>query len=114
MTKKPLESFLDEITCREIAKTDTRMKDFFSITDEYEASARDFMEATFLADDEIKVQMLHYLHPRIEAIFARDEGLKISVESSYEREFALKEMQEISKEYRELAFIVRKKLNQLN
>ncbi|SVE31362.1 uncharacterized protein METZ01_LOCUS484216 [marine metagenome] len=90
---------------------------FFLIVQEFMESSKELADASQLCDDDpIKQEMISFIHPQFESMWARSEGIKVMISDGFvdNKDFILEEMKEITKQNYEMANTIRTKLGPLH
>jgi hypothetical protein len=89
---------------------------FFLIVQEFMESSKKLADASRLCDDDpIKQEMISFIHPQFESMWARSEGIKVMINDGFadNKDFILEEMKEITKQNHEMAETIKVKLEPL-
>ena len=92
------------------------IQSFVNICEAFVESSDELRKAAMLCDDPIKREMISFVAPEFEKMWARSEGIKILLEKenySKNKEFILEEMKSVTKQNLEMAKKIRDKLGSL-
>jgi len=93
-------------------------QEFFKVFEEFLKASKELLEAATLCDgDSIKQDMISFVVPEFNKMWARSEGIKVLLEKqNYDanKDFILQEIKEVTKQNNEIAQRIKDKLGSLN
>ena len=92
--------------------------EFFKVFEEFLKASKELLDAATLCDgDSIKQDMISFVVPEFNKMWARSEGIKVLMEKqNYEenKDFIIEEIKEVTKQNNEIAQKIKDKLGSLN